>query len=140
MTQWSQSLSLESRKIRASEGVTTVGEHTYHSGTRERVTRLEARVEGPKERSVMTWKQEWMPLIRLSKTFRTNVVGWAATRRAPVEVLKAQIQNLVAEFTVLKRAGRLSVSKPRSLGLGSEINTTSLSFRESREGRAKLAF
>ena len=45
MTQWSQSLSLESRKIGASEGVTTVGEHTYHSGTREKVTRLEARVE-----------------------------------------------------------------------------------------------
>lgn len=43
--QWSQSLSLESRKIRAGEGVTTVGEHTTHSGTLERVTRGKARVE-----------------------------------------------------------------------------------------------
>lgn len=52
-----------------------------------------------------------MPLLRLSKTWRTNVVGWAATRRAPVEVLKAQITNLVAEFTVLKRAGATTIRR-----------------------------
>lgn len=36
-------------------------------------------------------------------------MGWAATRRAPVEVLKAQIKNLVAEFTVLKGAGATTI-------------------------------
>lgn len=34
-----------------------------------------------------------------------------------------------------RRAGRLSVSKPRSLGLGSDIQTTSLSFLPGIEGR-----
>ena len=36
-----------------------------------------------------------MPLRRLSKTWRTNVVGWAATIMEKVEVLKAQKRKVL---------------------------------------------
>uniref|UniRef100_A0A5K0W3E5 Uncharacterized protein n=1 Tax=Nymphaea colorata TaxID=210225 RepID=A0A5K0W3E5_9MAGN len=49
----------------------------------------------------MAWEQEWMPLRRLSKTWRTNSVGQRHEERP---LRKAQIKKIVAEFTVLKRA------------------------------------